>query len=357
MSMGYSRKFRKPKKSAYYLNRRKRYFNRRNINEYFYKQNNSITWQTKVVFLFLTFIVFYFVYFFFFSNYFKITQVIVSGNKDISSLEIKKHCNNFLNQRRFLLFKNNNYFLFNNQELIKKLKGDYFFDELTVNKRYFSTLFVNLKERSSKLLYVINNIAFSVDKNGIVISEINYQNQNDNAKQSLLNNDEIVVKEIPEQIIINQDEIDAQAEKIVKDNKLYKDTHSTSTVFIWEDSDEGPIVKEVAVIEPQIKDVYPDAPSIGSQVFLPDKLEKILYLDKNYNQKFKNKRHYYKFHNDNKSKSIKMITRNGFAIYFKLDQNIDSQLSNLYRYVVEEGNNLDNIEYIDLRQNNQIIIK
>ena len=81
------------------------------------------------------------------------------------------------------------------------------------------------------------------------------------------------------------------------------------------------------------------------------------YLDANYDHKFGDNRDYYKLEYK-KGDSLSMLTKEGFKIYFKLDETIDGQLSNLYRYLIEENNNdLQNIEYIDLRQNNQIIIK
>jgi len=52
------------------------------------------------------------------------------------------------------------------------------------------------------------------------------------------------------------------------------------------------------------------------------------------------------------------VTDEAVKIYFAINDDLDSQLSNLYRYMVEEkGYNLKDVEYIDLRQNNQIIIK
>ena len=86
-------------------------------------------------------------------------------------------------------------------------------------------------------------------------------------------------------------------------------------------------------------------------------VRKILYLDSDYNHKFGDQREYYELECED-GEFLNMKTKDDFKIYFKLNESVDSQLSNLYRYLIEENNGkLDNIEYIDLRQDNQIIIK
>ena len=345
-------KYRKVRHSAM----RKRYFNRGNVNEYFHKKNRPNTWQNKVIFLFLTFVLVYIICFFLFSNHFKITQIIIEGNEEIPTSEIKGKCNDLLSQRKFLFIKNNNYFLFNVEDLVEKLSEDYLFDKLEINKKYFSTIFINLKEKPHKLFYIIDDSSFLIDENGIVVSRLDYQ-QITSEDSARTENGKIIVKEIPRQLVVNQEEVDQQEEKIVKDHDLYEDTNSTSTVFIWENSSAGMIVKEVNIVEPQIEDVYPDFPEIGAKIFSSDIVKKILYLDSNYNHKFSGNRDYYEFEYE-KRDFLSMLTKEGFNIYFKLNESIDSQLSNLYRYLIEENNNnLGDIEYIDLRQSNQIIIK
>lgn len=345
------RKYLKPKRK-YWKSRnstvRKKYFTRGKINEYFYKKEKA-NWQIKVLVLFLIFVCGYIIYFFLFSNYFKINQIIVEGNEEIPSSDIKDKCNYLLNKRRFLIFKNNNYFLFNTDEIVKELSSEYLFNYLKVKKRYFSTIFITLREKPHKLIYVIDNNHLLIDKDGVFISRLD-EIGGDKEK--------IIIKEVPNEIIVNQEEIDEQKSKIVIGHAIYNDTNNTSTVFIWIETEQGMIVKEVPIIEPKIERVYSDLPEIGQKIFFQDIVDKILYLDNNYNNKFsQQERNYYKYYPD-KTNFLTMITEEDLEIYFKLDDSLDSQLSNLYRYLVEERDyDLQNIEYIDLRQNNQIIIK
>jgi cell division septal protein FtsQ len=351
-SIGSKNKYQKIRRSAM----KKRHFSRGNVNEYFHKKSNPNTWQGKVVFFFFLFIFLYLIYFLFISNYFKINQVIIEGNEEISTLELKEKCNDLLSQNKFLFIKNDSYFLFDTKELEEELSKDYLFEELKIEKKYFSTIFINLKEKPHKLFYVIDDNSFLIDGNGLVISRLDYQEISPEDSENRRDKQKIIMKEIPKQLVVNQEDIDKQEEKIVKDHELYESTNSTSTVFIWENSSEGMIVKEVDAIEPQIEDVYPASPEVGSKFFSGDIVRKILYLDTNYNHKFGENRDYYEFEYD-KGDFLIMLTKENFRIYFKLNEAIDSQLSNLYRYLIEEGNDIENIEYIDLRQNNQIIIK
>ncbi len=330
------------KKNVFFKKRKN--YSRSKITEYF-SQTAKLKWQTRVLILFLAFVCIYFVYIILFSNYFKINQIIVEGNEEISSQKIIEKCEEILNKRKLLFFKNNNYFLFNTDKVEESLAQDYLFDYLRVEKKYFSTLFVKLEERSYKLFYITDNNNFLVDEQGILISRVNLPEE-----------DEIIIKEIPQKIIINQEEIDEQDNKIVRNHPLYQNTNSTSTVFVWVDTDQGLIVREESIIESIEKEVYPDMPKIGDEFFSKNIIENVLYLDYNYKEKFGYQRKYYEYQFD-KPNFLILVTDN-FRIYFKINEGLESQISNLYRYLIEEGDKeLDNIEYIDLRQKDQIIIK
>ena len=82
------------------------------------------------------------------------------------------------------------------------------------------------------------------------------------------------------------------------------------------------------------------------------------YLDEKYDHKFsQQKRSYYEYQQIDPN-NLTMITDVGLKIYWQLNEDLDSQLSNLYRYVAEEQKyDLTGVEYIDLRHGNQIIVK
>ncbi|MDD3284553.1 MAG: hypothetical protein PHZ07_03080 [Patescibacteria group bacterium] len=324
---------------------KKNSFNRKIVNEYFYKRD-SIKWQSKVMIFFLIFVFVYFIYLFLFSKYFKIEQVIVSGNQDIPTKDIQILTHDFLNKRRLIFLKNNNYFLFNSKKLKSILSSDYSLVELNIDKKYFSSIFIELKEKPCKVVYEIGDGKFLVDEDAIVASKIEKYDKKDY----------IIIKEIPRSILANEQEIKDQELKMVND-PIYQ--HTSSTVFISKEAEDGGVViEEVPRIQEVMKDVYPEYPEIDKNIFDKEILERIMYLDNSYFEKFEQqKRKHYEFQiNDNGY--ITMITDGGIKIYFKLDDSLDSQLTNLYRYVVEEKKyDLKNVQYIDLRQKSQIIIK
>ncbi len=336
-----------PKNPAWKKNvsfKRRENYSRSKITEYFSK-TAKLKWQTRVLILFLAFVCMYFVYIILFSSYFKINQIIVEGNEEISTQEIIEKCEEILNKRRLIFFKNNNYFLFSPDKAEQSLAQDYLFNYLQVEKKYFSTLFIKLEERPYKLFYTIDNRNFLVDEQGILISQVAPPAE-----------DEIIIKEVPQEIIINQEEIDKQNSRIVRDHPLYQDTNSTSTIFVWADTGQGLIVKEEAIIAPIEKEVYPNMPNIGDKFFKEEIIENILYLDYNYKEKFNYQRKYYEY--QFAGPNFLILVTDNFKIYFKINEDLEGQISNLYRYLIEEGNKeLDNIEYIDLRQKDQIIIK
>ncbi|MCD4705420.1 FtsQ-type POTRA domain-containing protein, partial [bacterium] len=142
---------------------------RRRVTEYFHKSSN-FDWRTKVILAFVLFVLIYFTYFFLFSEYFIIKTITVEGNQEISVDEINNITNDLLNKRRFLFFKNSNYFLFNIEKLEEELLNNYYLDNLEIEKRDYSSLFIKLKERPSKLIYQVGNRNYLVDKDGLILS-------------------------------------------------------------------------------------------------------------------------------------------------------------------------------------------
>ncbi len=345
---GYNRKkFGLAKRSAI-LNKHKSFGRRRNINEYFYNKS-SLNWQNKVLLYFFVVVFIYLLYFFLFSNYFKIDNVIIEGNTRINTIDIENIAKNALSKRRFLIFKNNNYFLFSPSTIIKELTKNNVLEELIIKRRYFSTIFIYIKEKETKAVYLINDNYELIDKEGVVISKV------DKEDKEVKNIEKILIREIPKIIIENQAEIDEQLKNAVKDNPIYQNT--SSTVFVSEMIDDKLIIKEVPRIQEIKKDVYPEVPDLGKTIFLKENIEKIFYIDESFQNKFPNIKIIEYLYEFDKTNIITVVLDTGVSIYFKLDENLESQVSNLYKYVIENKNELKNIKYVDLKQKDQLIIK
>lgn len=347
ISRGYSRRKLNHFKNSSSLVNRKSFRPRRNINEYFHKQS-SLNWQNKVLIYFFAVVFIYLIYLFFFSHFFRIDNVIVEGNSRINKVDIEILANKALSSRKLLLFKNNNYFLFDSSYIKKELTKNNVLDELIIKRRHCSTLFIYIKEKDVKAVYQIGNDYLLIDKLGNIISKVD-QNDSEVKKQ-----DKILIRELPKIIIENQADIDNQNKNIVKDNSLYQST--SSTIFVSELVDNKIQIKEVSRIMPVQKEIYSDI-KLGENIIKKENIERISYINDSLNTKFNNIRPVEYQYEQDKSDIVIVLLNIGPKVYFKLDENLESQVSNLYKYVIEQKNDLKGLNYIDLRQKDQIIIK
>ncbi len=326
-----------------FFKRSKRQCVKHRVNEYF---SSTISWQKRVLQLFIIFIAIYFVYFFIFSSYFRIKNVVVEGSVEIPQEEIQSIANDYLSKHSLLIFNNNNYFLFQASRLENLISEKYFLDYLKIKRQGISTILIVLKEKPGIMLYKQKDSEFLIDRDGVTLSD---------AKGKLISSDVIKLNEIPEKVLINQNEIDEQNKLIVNDPQ-YKQT--SSSVFILVGDEENKTVKEVPKIQEIYEDKFDNIPEIGKEFFDKDTIGKLIYLNDSYNKKFSQLKITAYEYDKSKPNVVIAITENNFKIFFKLDSDIDTQLTNLYKYVVEDRNyDVKNIEYIDLRYENQIIIK
>ncbi len=325
---------------------RENVLNRRHVNRYFDKQS-SYSWQTKVLYTFLSFVVLYLIYFLFFSSYFIIDSVVVEGSDRIEAPYIKQLAFDTINKKRLLIFKNNNYFLFSSKQIRKELEKNNSLESLDIERKYFSTIFVKIKEKEAKFAYLVNNNFYLVDKEGNIIARVEENNKE-------LKSTGIVIKTISKQGIVNQKEIDDQNARAVKDDLKYKNTSSTIYVYTTSNGTTTEVKEESRVI-PQVQDIYSDLPQMGNSIFDKSIAERIAYIDESYKSKIKDSKIENYEYDSLKEGYITMIDR-GIKVYFKLDENLEFQISNLSQYF-SKNSDIKNLKYIDLRQKDQVIIK
>jgi len=109
------------------------------------------------------------IYLFFYSPVFKITKIEITGLQNIPQDVLENKLIKWqLSQRRFLIFKQDNLFLFSKSWLKKNIENKYALDELKVSKKLFHTLKVNVKEKLPKLIWITGGQYYYVEANGIV---------------------------------------------------------------------------------------------------------------------------------------------------------------------------------------------
>lgn len=114
------------------------------------------------------------VYLIFYSPIFRITKIEVSGLQNIPRDYLEDKIIKWqLEQRRFLIFKQDNLFFFSKSWLRRNIESKYALDELKVSKKLFHTLEVNVKEKLPKLVWVTQDKYFYIEINGTISSETN----------------------------------------------------------------------------------------------------------------------------------------------------------------------------------------
>lgn len=133
-------------------------------------------WRKKIVLFFLLATIFGWIWFLFYSPYFKIEKIEILGLEKIDKNEIKAIVDWQISRPRFLIFRQENLFLFNKEDLSKNIKTKYIFDNLTIEKNSPNSLIIRLKEKASKIIWIANNKNYNVDLEGTAVSETSTSN-------------------------------------------------------------------------------------------------------------------------------------------------------------------------------------
>lgn len=158
------------------LREKKRYEARRFHNPYFQSKPRR-NWKLIVLGTGVGLAAVCLVSFVFGSPYFAIASVTVAGTETISSDEIVGKAWAELNRRRLLFFRATNRFLYEDESLRAALSGAYAFDSLEVSRTCSWThggcsVAIQVKEKTSQLLWVSGDHVFLADLKGVAIREL-----------------------------------------------------------------------------------------------------------------------------------------------------------------------------------------
>ena len=109
--------------------------------------------------------------FFFTAPLFVISSIRIEGAETINPKEIREVAETYLSKHAFLIFKNNNRFLFDEKTLSDLLEDRYSFSALEI-EREKQTLAIILKEKVSSFLWLTGETSYLLDENGLVIRAI-----------------------------------------------------------------------------------------------------------------------------------------------------------------------------------------
>lgn len=119
-------------------------------------------------------------YLFFYSPVFRLTELETKGLRDIGFEEMDNLVKDQENQRRFLIFKQNNFFLFSKNQLKDNLNKKYALEILEIKKKPFHKLSIYLQEQTSAITWISGDKFYYLDLSGQVISEVPFKDPNPN---------------------------------------------------------------------------------------------------------------------------------------------------------------------------------
>lgn len=108
-------------------------------------------------------------YFFIFSDYYQITNVEVSGNQIISTQDILDIADEYLAAKKMYVLDNNNIFILSKKKLSNKISEKIIFDDIKISKLLPNTLKLRFVEKKAALKWQINNNDYLIDDQGQII--------------------------------------------------------------------------------------------------------------------------------------------------------------------------------------------
>lgn len=247
-------------------------------------------------------------YFFILSDFYNITNVEVSSNQIISTDDILEITNNYLTQKRLLVFKNKNIFLFNRNKLGDKINEVVILEDLKIEKILPNTIRITLNEKDAAIKWLTNQQEYLVDKNGLIIKRF-YKLATPGIFQLTGNND-----------VNNQNQ---KADNFLKINNLANENINLNDHVLTNKN-----IDFIFNLEKEISDLdYLDL----KEITVPNNFPQYLTIKVN----------------------------NGWQIHFNLVDSIDNQLNRLTILINEkiQKGNLSGLDYIDLRLGESIYYK
>lgn len=102
-------------------------------------------------------------------KYLAISNIELGGQKDLTLSYVQATLQPLLNERRWLFFKNNNFFLLRTKPLGEALRQTYNLEEVRVTKRWPHSIIVTVKEKISHFLWQRAGESYLLDANGAKI--------------------------------------------------------------------------------------------------------------------------------------------------------------------------------------------
>ena len=254
---------------------------------------NSRLLKRKVSKYLIYLFTFLIVYTLFFSFVFKIQYIKVVGNDSINTQEIEDIIWDAVDKNILLFFNRNNYWLLSASYLLDAVKQEYAFEDITISKKFPNTISLHVVERMGRLVWKTGPDYYVIDANGII------------------------TRRLREMRLVTSGDIPVMFDK------------SKSEV----------VIADIVLDDSMIANILEAYQYYGE------------YIDRD-GLKFD------RFEIDSQDAGFyKLITKDGLEIHMNDQSSSTAQLSKLKRVVDTANISFNNLSYINLRVENQVIYK
>ncbi|MEK7203153.1 MAG: FtsQ-type POTRA domain-containing protein [Patescibacteria group bacterium] len=243
-------------------------------------------------------------YFIFYSDFFEVKNIDVSGNKNIITEEIIEIAERQIEKRRFFIFSQRNFFMFNGTQLEDIIAERFFLEKVKVKKILSNKIKIEIFERSTSVVWISRSRAYYIDPEGLVIS--------------MVVDKDITKETIADQVAIYRHQI-------------------------------------IAYNLPYIYDVEGREVEVGKKIASPRLVSFIIDLVGKLPKALSYEISYYNY--NAQSREIAAVTAEGWQIKFSFDSDLETQIDNLSLLLKEKIKNTKQLDYIDLRFGERIFYK
>jgi cell division septal protein FtsQ len=103
---------------------------------------------------------------------FRLNDVELINNEDLELASVQELIDEHLDQRRYLIFKNNNYFLFDETALSEDLMTEYNLDQANIVKKFPHTIQIDVQEKISQFIWQKDDTLYLLSSKGALNRQI-----------------------------------------------------------------------------------------------------------------------------------------------------------------------------------------
>lgn len=281
----------------------------------------------------------WFAYFFFLSDNFAVKTIIISGNENIPSHELKNIIQNHLNKNRFYVLRNRNILLFDKEKAIKDIQDKYIVDNIKITRNFPFIIEVGLEEKLARVVLRA--------KTPIYITKAE-----DQAPELLLEQGMVAGEDVSYNI--GEEKIEKAEEKpAYKEEYYYLDVNGivVSSSKSKLDANQGfPVIEIEISQDKKIK--------TGDTLLDREKIEFISNAYEAIQSSVANIKVSYVIYNDKRSNELAFATEEGWQGFLSADVSLETQIKKLELALDEKiKDQRPYLKYVDLRIKDRVYFK